>query len=91
MSYRKLGRDNKHRKSMLANLTRTVIKNNKVFLIIFMLVAIMQIYFIYYGGIIFRTYGLNLKELLIVLGLAFSVVPVDLFRKFIFNNNKDYI
>lgn len=67
------------------------IKNNKVFLIIFMLVAIMQIYFIYYGGIIFRTYGLNLKELLIVLGLAFSVVPVDLFRKFIFNNNKDYI
>ena len=67
------------------------IKNNKVFLIIFMLVAIMQIYFIYYGGIIFRTYGLNLKELLIVLGLAFSVVPADLFRKFIFNNNKDYI
>ena len=67
------------------------IRNNKVFLIIFMLVAIMQIYFIYYGGIIFRTYGLNLKELLIVLGLAFSVVPVDLFRKFIFNNNKDYI
>ncbi|MGN1322867.1 MAG: calcium-translocating P-type ATPase, PMCA-type [Bacilli bacterium] len=67
------------------------IKNNKVFLIIFMLVAIMQIYFIYYGGIIFRTYGLNLKELLIVLELAFSVVPVDLFRKFIFNNNKDYI
>lgn len=67
------------------------IKNNKVFLIIFMLVAIMQIYFIYYGGIIFRTYGLNLKELLIVLGIAFSVVPVDLFRKFIFNNNKDYI
>ena len=67
------------------------IKNNKVFLIIFMLVAIMQIYFIYYGGIIFRTYGLNLKELLIVLGLAFSVVPVDLFRKFIFSNNKDYI
>ena len=67
------------------------IKNNKVFLIIFMLVVIMQIYFIYYGGTIFRTYGLNLKELLIVLGLAFSVVPVDLFRKFIFNNNKDYI
>ena len=67
------------------------IKNNKVFLIIFMIVAIMQIYFIYYGGIIFRTYGLNLKELLIILGLAFSVVPVDLFRKFIFNNNKDYI
>lgn len=67
------------------------IKKNKVFLIIFLLVAIIQVYFIYYGGSIFRTYGLNLKELLIVLGLAFTVVPVDLFRKFIFNNNKDYI
>lgn len=67
------------------------IRKNKVFLIIFLLVAIIQVYFIYYAGSIFRTYGLNLKELLIVLGLAFTVVPVDLFRKFIFNNNKDYI
>lgn len=63
------------------------IKNNKVFLIIFLLVTIIQLYFIYYGGSIFRTYGLNLKELLIVLGLAFSVVPIDLFRKFIFHND----
>lgn len=30
MAYRKLGVENKHRRSMLANLTRTVIKNNKV-------------------------------------------------------------
>ena len=30
MSYRKLGRDNKHRKSMLANLTKDVIKNGKI-------------------------------------------------------------
>lgn len=67
------------------------IRKNRVFLIIFLLVAIIQVYFIYYAGSIFRTYGLNLKELLIVLGLAFTVVPVDLFRKFIFNNNKDYI
>lgn len=63
------------------------IKNNKVFLIIFLLVTIIQLYFIYYGGSIFRTYGLNLKELLVVLGLAFSVVPIDLFRKFIFHND----
>ena len=30
MAYRKLGRDNKHRRSMLANLTIDVIKNEKI-------------------------------------------------------------
>ena len=30
MAYRKLGRDNKHRKSMLANLTRDVIMNERI-------------------------------------------------------------
>ena len=30
MAYRKLGRDNKHRRAMLANLTRDVINNEKV-------------------------------------------------------------
>ena len=29
MAYRKLGRDNKHRRSMLANLTREVLKKGK--------------------------------------------------------------
>jgi len=30
MAYRKLGRDNKHRRSMLANLTRDIIVNEKI-------------------------------------------------------------
>ena len=30
MAYRKLGRDNKHRRSMLANLTRQLIMNEKI-------------------------------------------------------------
>ena len=30
MAYRKLGRDNKHRRSMLANLTRDVIMNERI-------------------------------------------------------------
>ena len=30
MAYRKLGRDNKHRRSMLANLTKDVINNERV-------------------------------------------------------------
>ena len=57
------------------------IRKNKVFIIIFLLVGIIQIYFIYFGGTIFRTYGLTLKELIFILALAFTVIPVDLIRK----------
>ena len=66
------------------------ILSNKVFIVIFMLVSIIQVYFIYYGGSLFRTYGLTLKELLICLGLAFTVIPFDLIRKYLINN-KDYV
>ena len=64
------------------------ITNNKVFLIIFILVAIIQLYLIYFGGSIFRTYGLNLKEIILVLTLAFSVIPFDILRKIIFKSEQ---
>ena len=32
---------------------------------------------LYYGGSVFRTLGLTLKELIITILFAFSVVPVD--------------
>ena len=63
------------------------IANNKVFLIVFLLVGIVQLYFIYYGGTLFRTYGLNVKELLLIIVLSFSVIPFDMIRKIIFNND----
>lgn len=66
------------------------ILGNKVFIIIFMLVSVIQIYFIYFGGSLFRTYGLTLKELLICLGLAFTVIPFDLLRKYLIGS-KDYV
>ena len=47
------------------------------------MISIVQIYLIYFGGSIFRTYGLSLKELLFVLLMALSVIPVDLVRKVI--------
>lgn len=64
------------------------ILNNKVFIIVFLLVIIIQIYFIYYGGILFRTYGLSLKELILCLLLAFSVIPFDLIRKYLFSSGE---
>ena len=76
------------RLNLLSNLNK-----NKIFTIVFVCISIVQIYLIYYGGNVFRTYGLSLKELIIVILLAFSVIPVDLFRKLLFKKKKviDYI
>ena len=69
------------------------IKKNKVFIILFSLISVVQIFLIYNGGSLFRTYGLNLKEFLIVFFMALTVIPVDLFRKLLFKRRgvKDYI
>jgi len=57
------------------------IKKNKVFIITFLFIIVVQIYLIYFGGDLFRTYGLTIKELLIVITLSLSVIPMDLLRK----------
>ncbi len=59
---------------------------NKIFLIIFAFIIIIQIYIIYNGGILFRTYGLTINELLIVLIIPLSVFPVDIIRKIYFKS-----
>ena len=50
-------------------------------LIVIGFVCIVQIGMIYYGGSLFRTSGLTLKEFLIMLSLSFSVIPFDMIRK----------
>ena len=55
--------------------------NNITFIIIFSIIIIIQIYLIYNGGDLFRTYGLNIKEFIYILLLSFSVIPFDLIRK----------
>lgn len=74
------------------NLLHNIIKN-KVFIFIFLLVSIIQIYFIYFGGNVFRTYGLTLKEIIFVLIIAFTVIPFDLTRKIYLRkkNNQEYL
>ena len=69
------------------------LKKNKVFIILFSLISVVQIFLIYNGGSLFRTYGLSLKELLLVLIMAFTVIPLDLFRKLLFRRKGviDYI
>ena len=71
------------RLNILANLYK-----NKVFIIIFTIIFGVQIYLIYYGGNLFRTYGLTYKELLLTLFLALSVFPVDFLRKYLLKKRK---
>lgn len=54
---------------------------NKIFLAVISFILIIQIYLIYYGGDIFRTYGLNIVEFETMLLLSITVVPVDFIRK----------
>lgn len=61
----------------------TNIFGNKVFLAVIGFITIIQILLIYFGGNLFRTVGLNFREFNLMLLLAITVIPVDLFRKFI--------
>ena len=64
------------RLNLFANL-----KYNKVFIITISFIVLVQLYLIYHGGELFRTYGLTGKELFLVLLLASSVIPIDFLRK----------
>lgn len=65
-----------YRLNILSNLNK-----NKVFIGIIIFIVIIQIIMIYYGGTVFRTSGLTLKELITTIILASTVVPVDIIRK----------
>lgn len=60
------------------------ILKNKVFIVIMTFIFLAQLFLIYNGGALFRTYGLTLKELVVVLLLAITVIPLDIIRKLIY-------
>ena len=55
--------------------------SNKVFMIVIAFIILVQIILIYFGGDLFRTTSLSLKEIEIMIICAFSVIPVELIRK----------
>ena len=67
-----------HRLNLFAHL-----KENIVFVITILFIASVQMILIYKGGTVFRTFGLTPNELMFVLLLAFTVIPVDFLRKVI--------
>ncbi|MEG2564535.1 MAG: HAD-IC family P-type ATPase, partial [Bacilli bacterium] len=54
---------------------------NKIFMLVIAFILVVQVYLIYFGGTLFRTFGLTLKEFEIMILLAATVIPVDFIRK----------
>ena len=61
---------------------------NKIFLLVIILITIVQIILIYFGGSLFRTVGLSFKEFNFMMLLSISVVPFDWVRKYIMKKKK---
>lgn len=64
------------------------ITKNRAFVIIFMLITAVQLWLIYFGGTMFRTTAIPFSQLLHVMLLSFTVIPVDLIRKCLFNKRR---
>ncbi len=64
------------RLNLLAHIWR-----NKGFIVIMVLICVIQLVIIYFGGTIFRTTGLHYSQLQFVIFLALTVIPVDFIRK----------
>lgn len=65
-----------HRLNLLAHLYQ-----NRIFIVVILFILFVQVSLIYFGGSLFRTFGLTLYEFVIMLLFAVTVVPVDWFRK----------
>ena len=67
-----------HRLNLLANLCK-----NKAFIVVISFVIIVQILLIYFGGELFRTFGLSFFEFQIMIILSATVIPIDFLRKYL--------
>ena len=64
------------------------IRKNPLFVLIMLVVSIVQLIMIYYGGRVFRTAGLTLEQLRLIFLMAFSVVPIEQVRKWIMRRKR---
>jgi len=64
------------------NIFSNILKN-KIFIFIFIFIIIVQIFLIYNGHDLFRTYGLTIFELIFIVIMALTVIPMDFIRKLI--------
>lgn len=57
------------------------ILRNKLFIFVLILICVVQIFLIYFGGTVFRTHGIDIQHLNLILLIAATVIPADLIRK----------
>ena len=57
------------------------IGRNPAFVLVMLFVCAVQVGLLYFGGALFRTTALTLRELLYCIALAFTVIPMDMIRK----------
>lgn len=67
-----------NRINVFANITK-----NKPFIFIISFITVIQIFLLYGGGDVFRTFGLSFTEFTITLLLSLTVLPVDMLRKMV--------
>lgn len=56
-------------------------KENRGFLKIMGIIVVVQVFLTQMGGVVFRCYGLNVSEWILILLLSVLIIPVDLLRK----------
>ena len=61
---------------------------NRIFILIIIFIVLVQTILIYFGGSLFRTAGLTIKEFIVMLFISFSVIPIDLLRKIFLKKKK---
>ena len=61
---------------------------NKQFLTVMCGIGLTQVFMTYWGGAILRTAGLTLKEWVLILSLALSIIPLDILRKLLSQKQK---
>lgn len=57
------------------------ISQNRIFVFAMLLVCLVQLLLIYFGGAVFRTTAIRVADLLVVIILASTVIPMDIMRK----------
>ena len=67
------------------------ISKNKAFLLVISFIIIVQLLIIYYGGDLFRSYGLLPKELIVTILISMTVIPIDLLRKIVLRKKQENI
>lgn len=59
------------------------IEKNKIFILIMLIISVIQLTMIYYGGELFRCVPLSIGAIMHVVSISFTIIPFDIIRRII--------